>query len=123
MEQIRGLEGKQTGTSGLEAPTGNYRGSSPFSAVAHSVHNSIPSFSLLGLLHFLTLFNLITLLNLLSLLVDNPTIPNQALSGRTDPPFPTSQFLKLFDDIHPFDDFAENDMFPASYQLQSFHVW
>jgi hypothetical protein len=103
-----------------EAPTGNYRASSPFSAVAQSIHSSITFFSLLGLLHFLhflTLLTLLTLLILLSLLVDDSTIPDQALSARTDPTLPTSQFLELFDDIHPFDDFAENNVFPAIDQL------
>jgi hypothetical protein len=71
------------------------------------------SSNLLGLLNFLTLLNLL-------ILIHNSTIPDQTLSARTDSSFPTSQFLELFDDIHSFHDFAEDDVFPAVGQL--FHT-
>lgn len=89
------------------------RGIIPFSPrwQNQSIHQSLvltyASYSL-GPFHLLNLFDL-----LIALVFDNPTIPDQALSARTNPPFPTSQFLKLFDDLHPFDDLAENDVFPA----------
>jgi len=99
-----------------EAPTGKNRGPTPFSAVAYSIHSSSTSFPLLNLLTLLNLLNLLILIN-------NTTIPNQALPAGTNPPFPTSQFLQLFDDIHPFHDLSEDDVFPAIYQLQASHVY
>jgi len=98
-----------------EAPTGKNRGSTPFSAMAYSIHSSSTSLPLLGFLNLLTLLNLLILIN-------NTAIPDQALSGCTDPTLPTPQFLQLFDDIHPFDNLAEDDVFPASHQLQPYHV-
>jgi hypothetical protein len=68
------------------------------------------SSNLLGLLNFITLLDLLILIN-------NSTISDQALSAGTDSSFPTSQFLELFNDIHPFRDFAEDDVFPAIGQL------